>query len=58
MQHKYMPTNVFLRLEKEWQHMRQAECHLEIEAGRPSDQRPDGATELGPASVTQTQQRS
>ncbi|MCA1369586.1 MULTISPECIES: hypothetical protein [Ensifer] len=58
MQHKFMPTDVFLRLEKEWQHMRQAERHLEIEAVRPSDQRLDGAIELEPASAPQAQQRS
>ncbi len=35
MQSRYMQTDVFLRLEREWQKMRQAERHLELEAERP-----------------------
>lgn len=35
MQSRYMPTDVFLRLEREWQKMRHAVRHLELEAERP-----------------------
>lgn len=40
MQSKFMSTDVFLRLEKEWQHMRKAQRHLELEAERPHFDRP------------------
>jgi hypothetical protein len=53
MQPRFMSTNVFLRLEKEWQRMRHAEHHLELEAERP---RSDNTTELEQATTTQTPQ--
>lgn len=46
MQSKFMSTDVFLRLEKEWQHMRKAQRHLELEAERP---RFDSPAELEPS---------
>lgn len=39
MQSRYIPTEVFLRLEREWQNMRHAERHLELEAERPESDR-------------------
>lgn len=53
MQPRYMSTKVFLRLEKEWQHMRHAARHLELEAERP---RSDCTAEPEPATSMQTQQ--
>ncbi|WP_322884646.1 hypothetical protein U8C35_35965 (plasmid) [Sinorhizobium medicae] len=51
MQRKFMPTDVFLRLEKEWQHMRHAKHNLEIETVPANDQHPDGINELEPAAA-------
>ncbi|MDX0501210.1 hypothetical protein GOC90_01965 [Sinorhizobium medicae] len=57
MQRKFMPTDVFLRLEKEWQHMRHAKHNLEIEAVPANDQRPDCINELEPASAPRSAHR-
>ncbi|MEY9199586.1 MULTISPECIES: hypothetical protein [Sinorhizobium] len=38
MQPRFMSTEVFLRFEKEWQHLRRAAQKLEIEANRPDEQ--------------------
>lgn len=54
MQRKFMPTDVFLRLEKEWQHMRHAKHNLEIEAVPANDQRIDGINELEPSATRGT----
>ncbi|MQW54964.1 hypothetical protein CN171_16680 [Sinorhizobium meliloti] len=58
MQRKFMPTDVFLRLEKEWQHMRHAKHNLEIEAVPANDQRIDGINELEPSATTRNAHRS
>lgn len=50
MQSRYMPTDVFLRLEREWQKMRQAERHLELEAVRPKTDR-TGLEQTTPAAM-------
>lgn len=42
MQPRFMSTEAFLRLEKEWQHLRRTARKLEIEANRPDDQNIDG----------------
>ncbi|WP_179875485.1 hypothetical protein [Sinorhizobium sp. BJ1] len=41
MQPRFMSTEVFLRFEKEWQHLRRAVHKLEIEANRPDEQNID-----------------
>ena len=38
MQPRFMSTEVFLRFEKEWRHLRRAVQKLEIEAYRPDEQ--------------------
>ncbi|WP_164923975.1 hypothetical protein [Sinorhizobium fredii] len=42
MQPRFMSTEAFLRVEKEWQHLRRAAHKLEIEANRPDDQNLEG----------------
>ncbi|WP_234781894.1 hypothetical protein [Sinorhizobium saheli] len=58
MQQKFMSTDAFLRLEKEWQRMRHARHNLEIEAVRPDDQGIGVSTGLEPASITPGQIKS
>lgn len=58
MPRKFMPTDVFLRLEKEWQHMRHAKHNLEIEAVPANDQRIDGINELEPSASPRNPHRS
>ncbi|WEX74922.1 hypothetical protein PYH37_000232 [Sinorhizobium numidicum] len=58
MQPKFIATDVFLRFEREWQHMRHAERHLEIEAVRANDRRSDSTTGPDSAAPTQSSQKS
>jgi len=43
MQSKFMSTDAFLRLEKEWQHVRKAQRHLELEVERPRPDSPEAS---------------
>ncbi|OAP39842.1 hypothetical protein AU381_09840 [Sinorhizobium glycinis] len=45
MQPRFMSTEVFLRFEKEWQHVRRAVHKLEIEASRPDEQSFEGSAD-------------
>ncbi len=49
MQPRFMSTDVFLRFEKEWQHVRRAVHKLEIEAKRPDDHNDEGTAGSEPA---------
>ncbi|MBP2234240.1 hypothetical protein J2Z31_000730 [Sinorhizobium kostiense] len=55
MQSKFMSTDAFLRLEKEWQHVRKAQRHLELEVERP---RPDSPAELEPSETAHSHART